>query len=270
MMNRNRSAIVLGLLVCLTTVVKAIDVTETTDFPGGVSFNGDPSVGTLDTGANTVSGSLSGSCINNVTFGLSCNPGTTAGGDTQDSFLLTVPTGYQITSLTVTTSSVTGPTNFSASMELRNSTAVVQFTPFLSPLNGTTSNLLTTPVGAGTYAISMFGQQAATEGTYSLNWSVALNLAPLVVSPAQAVTDLINLIANPFSGLVLTNGQASSFTDKLSNALTSLQSGQTKQAINQLQSFVNSVQTYLKNGRISPQNASMVTVAANTIIASLR
>jgi hypothetical protein len=269
MMNRNRSAIVLGLLVCLTTVVKAIDVTETTDFPGGVSFTSDPSVGTLDTGANSVTGSLSGSCLIG-TFGLSCNPGTAAGGDTQDSFLLTVPTGYQITSLTVTTSSVTGPSNLSASMELRNSTAVVQFTPFLSPLNGTTTNLLTTPVGAGTYAISMFGQQAATEGTYSLNWSVALNLAPLVVSSAQAVTDLINLIANPFSGLVLTNGQASSLTDKLNNALTSLQSGQTKQAINQLQSFVNSVQTYLKNGKISPQNASTLTLAANTIIASLQ
>lgn len=268
-MNRNRYAIILGLLVCLTATVNAINVTETTDFPGGVNFTFDPSVGTLDQGANTVSGSLAGNCLTG-TFGLSCNPGTIAGGDSQDSFLLTVPTGYQITSLTVTTSAVSGPANFSASMELRTATAVVQFTPFLSPLNGTTANLLTTPVGAGVYAISVYGQQALAEGAFSLNWSLAMNLAPLAVSPAQAVTDLINLISNPLSGLVLTTGQATSLTDKLNNALTSILAGQNKQAINQLNAFVNSVQTDLKNGKISAATAATLTVAANAIITSLQ
>jgi hypothetical protein len=267
-MDRNRYVILLGLLVCLTTVVKAIDVPETTDFPGGVSFSSDPSVGTLDVGANTVSGSLNGFCLTG-TYGLSCNPGG-GGGDTQDSFLLTVPNGYQITSLTVTTSSVTGPSNFSASMELRNATAVVQFTPFLSPLNGTTSNLLTAPVGAGVYAISMYGQQAAAEGAFSLNWSVTMNLAPTVVLPGDSITNLINLISNPLSGLVLTTGQASSLTDKLNSALTSVLAGQNKQAINQLNAFINSVNISLKNSKMSPQTATTLTVAANAIITSLQ
>jgi len=270
-MKRNQKTILLALLLCLTVALAAFafDVTETTDFPGGVSFASNPSIGTLDNGANTVSGSLNGQCLTG-TFGRSCNPGTIAGGDTQDSFLLTVPAGYQITSLTVTTSSVSGPAGLSASMELRTSTGVVQFTPFLSPFPGTTGNLLTAPVGAGVYALSIFGQNASADGPFRLSWSVTMNLAPTVVSPATAVANLINLIADPYSGLVLTAGQTNSLTDKLNNVLTSIQTGQNKQAINQLQAFVSSVQTALKNGKIGEPTATTLTVAANAIITSLQ
>jgi len=77
------------------------------------------------------------------------------------------------------------------------------------------------------------------------------------------------MIADSYSGLVLTNGQKNSLTDKLNNALGSVQAGQNKQAINQLQAFINSVETYLKNGRISDQTATTLTVPANAIITSL-
>jgi hypothetical protein len=184
-MNRNQRTIIFGLLVCLTATVKAIDFPETTDFPNGISPS-DPSVGTLDPGANTVSGSLSGSCLVNTYNAIDCNPGSSAVGDAQDSLVLTVPAGYQITSLTVTTSAVSGPTNFSASMELDTfPVAAVQFTPFLSPLNGTTVNLLTNPVGPGVYGLSVFGQRAAAIGPFSLSWSVTMNLAPIVASPSS-------------------------------------------------------------------------------------
>jgi hypothetical protein len=260
---------IFGLLVCLTGAVAAFSVTETTDYPGGFSFSSNPSVGTLDPGANTVSGSLAGNCLVD-SFGLSCNPPQAAGGgDTQDSFLLTVPTGYQMTSITVTTSNVTGPAGLSASLDVHSPTGVVLFTPFLSPFPGTTANLLTAPIAAGVYAVSVFGQQAAAPGAFSLNWSVAMNLAPVVASPADAVTNLINLIANPFSGLVLTQGQTASLTDKLNNALASIQAGLNKQAINQLQSFVNSVQTALKSGKMDAQTAATLTTAANAIIGVL-
>lgn len=269
-MNRNRYAIVLGLMICLTAAVAAFDVTETTDYPGGLSFGFDPSVGTLDPGSNTVSGSLSGSCLVGQ-FGLSCNPGTFAGGDTQDSFLLTVPTGYQITSLSVTTSAVSGPAGLSASIEVDSPTAgTVLFTPFLTPLPGTTANLLTTPIVAGTYGVSVFGQQATAAGSYSLNWSVAMTLSAVSVSPAQAVTNLINLISNPNSGLGLTNGQINSLTDKLNNALASIQAGLNSQAINQLNAFISSVQSSLKTGKISAQAANTLIAAANAIIATLQ
>jgi hypothetical protein len=269
-MKRNRYALILGVLVCLTGAVAAFDVTETTDYPGGLNFAFDPSVGTLDPGSNTVSGSLSGDCVASTFSGADCNPGTLATGDTQDTFLLTVPTGYRMTSLTVTTSAVSGPAGLSASMELDSPTAgTVQFTPFLSPLPGTTANLITTPVGAGVYAISIFGQQASAAGAYSLNWSVAMNLESVAISPAQSVTNLINLMSNPNSGLALTAGQINSLTDKLNNALASIQTGLNAQAINQLQAFINSVQSSLKTGKISAQTASTLISAANAIIAVL-
>jgi len=223
-MNRNRFALILGVLVCLTGAVAAFDVTETTDYPGGFSFTSNPSVGTLDPGSNTVSGSLSGNCVTTSSTLIDCNPGTVATGDTQDSFLLTVPTGSRITSLTVTTSAVSGPAGLSASLSLESPTAGnVLFTPFLSP----------------------------------------------PITPAQSVTNLINLVSNPNSGLALTAGQINSLTDKLNSALASIQAGLNAQAINQLQAFINSVQSSLKTGKISAQTASTLTSAANAIIAML-
>lgn len=275
-MNRKRNTITLALLLCLALAVTAFafDAIEATDYPGGVNFTSNPNVGTLDPGANTVSGSLAGFCLVG-TFGRSCNPGTVAGGDTQDSPLFTVPVGYQVTSVTVTTSAVTGPAGFSATMSVdapkTPPPGLVSIIPttFLV-LNGTTANLVATPIGAGTYALSVFGQNASADGAFSMNWSVSMNLAPVVVSPATAVTNLINMIADPYSGLVLTDGQKNGLTDKLNNALGSILAGQNKQAINQLQAFINSVDTFLKNGKISDQTATTLTVAANAIITSLQ
>lgn len=93
-------------------------------------------------------------------------PGGIINGDTQDSFLVTVPDGFQITSLMVTTSNVSGPTNFSATMGVRSPTNNnVIPTTFLS-LNGTTGNLVASPIGAGVYSISVFGQQASAVGAF--------------------------------------------------------------------------------------------------------
>jgi hypothetical protein len=55
----------------------------------------------------------------------------------------------------------------------------------------------------------------------------------------------------------------------LSNALASVQAGQTKQAINQLNAFLNSVEASRKTGRISGEAASTLTAAATAIIALL-
>jgi hypothetical protein len=142
-------------------------------------------------------------------------------------------------------------------------------TTFLT-VGGSTPNLVTTPVGAGVYALSVFGQNAFADGAFSLNWSVTMNLASVVVTPTGALTNLINLISDPYSGLVLTSGQINSLTNKLNNVLTSVQTGQNKQAMNQLQAFINSVQTDLKTGKISVQTATTLTVAANAIITSLQ
>ena len=165
----------LVLLACLLWggPVSAISGTETTDFPGSSSFPGS-SVGTLEAGANTVAGSLAGNCVIGDCNGISA-------GDTQDSFTFTVPAGQQITSLTVTTSNVAGPTGFTATMSMRSPTSTVIPTSFLA-LNGTTGNLVVTPISEGVYSLSVFGQGASAPGPFSLNWSVTLTVAPVVVS----------------------------------------------------------------------------------------
>jgi hypothetical protein len=67
----------------------------------------------------------------------------------------------------------------------------------------------------------------------------------------------------------LSLGETNSLTDKLINALSSIQAGQNKQAINQLNSFLSAVQNYLKTGKISAPTASSLTSAANAIVAAL-
>jgi len=69
--------------------------------------------------------------------------------------------------------------------------------------------------------------------------------------------------------LNLTSGQVSNLTDKLNNAQASIQAGLNKQAINQLNAFINSVQSSLKTGKISTQTGKTLIDAANAIIALL-
>jgi acetyltransferase-like isoleucine patch superfamily enzyme len=186
-------AVFVSCLSGLTSPTSALTVNESTDFGTGSA-----SVGVLDPGANTVAGALNGTCD----IG-DCNNGQTSG-DSQDSFVVTAPAGYQITAIRVTTANVTGPTNFSASLEVRNSASQsVLFVPFLSPLNGTTDNLLTNPIGADAYRFSVYGQQASAPGPFSLNWSVAITLEPVAVdgdADSDGVADDVDncpTVANP-------------------------------------------------------------------------
>jgi hypothetical protein len=104
-------------------------------------------------------------------------------------------------------------------------------------------------------------------GNLALNLSTPGTWSGGAPNPAGAVTSLINMLSNPLLGL--TPGQTGSLTDKLNNALASINAGQKKQAINQLSAFVSSVQTYVKNGKMSPQTGTTLTSAANAIIAML-
>lgn len=86
-------------------------------------------------------------------------------------------------------------------------------------------------------------------------------------SPAAATTNLIALVASP--ELALTVGQVASYSDKLNNVLASIAAGEKKQAINQLGSFINAVESARKNFKISAQAATLLTDAASAIIAVL-
>lgn len=86
-------------------------------------------------------------------------------------------------------------------------------------------------------------------------------------TPAAAVMNLLTVVASP--ELALTASQVSSLSEKLNNALASIQAGQNKQAINQLKSFINSVESSRKNFKMSSQAAATLIAAANATMAML-
>ena len=69
--------------------------------------------------------------------------------------------------------------------------------------------------------------------------------------------------------LGLTVGQVNGLTDKLNNILASISAGLNKQATNQLRSFVNSVESAHKTGKMLASTAATLVAAANAIIALL-
>ena len=147
----------------------AIDVVEPGDYPGASGFGtGSVSAGILELGGNTIAGTLAGQCM----IG-DCN-GSSAG-DTQDSFKVTVPSGHKIQELTVTTANVAGPPGFSVSFNLRSPVSDLIQSSFLT-IDGTTANLVVTPIGAGEYSISVYGQGASQAGSFSLGWLVTIQV----------------------------------------------------------------------------------------------
>jgi hypothetical protein len=139
-------------------------------------------------------------------------------------------------------------------------------------LNGgiSTINFINT---SGTAVAEDEGVLACCDPTVSGNLALNLSMAgtwsggSTPPSPTASVNNLIVVISNPSLGL--TSGQISSLTDKLNNVLASIQAGQDKQAINQLNAFINSVQSSVKTGKISVQTGGTLIAAANAIIAVL-
>ena len=92
-------------------------------------------------------------------------------------------------------------------------------------------------------------------------WTVAAS------TPAQAITDLLGVVADPGTGL--RRGQVKRLTNILDKALADAQAGKSTQAKKELQAFIKAVQNALRAGRISAQTAAMLIAAANAIIATL-
>lgn len=88
------------------------------------------------------------------------------------------------------------------------------------------------------------------------------------LDPFDLATDnFLELLSDP--DLELTSGQSHSLIDKFTSALASIEQGANKQAINQLNALVNSVESWLKSGKVSSETASTLITAANAISAAL-
>jgi hypothetical protein len=130
-------------------------------------------------------------------------------------------------------------------------------------LIATDGNSVFVSTGTGTSSINVALNQ--------VSHTVAAGAVPTGIAVAgnfqQTVSSLITQLSSP--GLGLTPGQISSFTDKLNNVLASIQQGLNKQAINQLNAFINSINAWLKVGNISGPAAATLIAAANAIITLL-
>ena len=114
------------------------------------------------------------------------------------------------------------------------------------------------------YGINNSGQIVAGAVIDSVNFiSHGFRLDPADL----AVTILTNKLSD--SSLGLTSGQVNSLTDKLNNALASIQAGLYKQAQNQLNAFINSVETSVKTGKMTASAGATLTAAAEAILAAI-
>ena len=105
-------------------------------------------------------------------------------------------------------------------------------------------------------------------GDYAYNFTSSGTWTSNVTGPGAdtMVKHLLRLISDP--ALALTSGQINSLSTKLQDVLTSIAAGETAQAVNQLNAFINQVQA-AANGKISAQVAAMLIAAAQAIIAVL-
>jgi probable HAF family extracellular repeat protein len=103
----------------------------------------------------------------------------------------------------------------------------------------------------------------------ALKDGVAFVYRAVRLDPSDVATDiLLASLSDP--ALALTQGQINALSEKVINALQSIQAGLNKQAINQLNAFVSAVQTQWKGGKMSSATAANLTDAANAIIAALK
>jgi hypothetical protein len=172
------------LMCCISLLVvsnaRAITVSESTDFPS-VRFRPTETIGSLDLGVNTISGSLSGFCEDGE-FSDGCFAGDDS--DSSDRFSLVIEDHYKIDSILVTTSNLTGPRNFDATfsfVEVSQNLGRAQDT-----INNGTSNmnLAGFNLDPGEYRLSMHGDSALEPGPYALDWSIEVNVSAIPIPAA--------------------------------------------------------------------------------------
>jgi probable HAF family extracellular repeat protein len=105
--------------------------------------------------------------------------------------------------------------------------------------------------------------QILANATFTDGSSHSVRLDPPTLS-AQILT---GLLSDP--SLALTAGQVSSLSDKLSNVLSSIQAGQSKPAVNQLNAFINAVDAQVKTGKLTAAAGAELKTAAKAMIAAL-
>jgi len=168
-----------GILILSANLANAVTVTEIGDFNGSASFStwGESDIGLLDSGINTISGSLAGTCVP-----WDCN-GASAG-DSQDSFLIEIAPGFKIDSIVATTANIIAPAGFSSSLGVYKDSFSNTVLWTYMPFNTSSAALLLSESGTGLYSFSVYGQGASEAGDFSLDYSLQIGVSAVPIPAA--------------------------------------------------------------------------------------
>ena len=203
--------------------------------------------------AVTVTDSL-GAVSNTATTLVHVYDFTVAGSPTSLQILTTGSNTYGVTEALVPGSASSGLPTIDLSLAGLPSGATPAFNPASGNAGGFSSTLTITTANAppGTYPLTLTGTDARPliGGTRS----GALSLT--ILTPAQAIPNVIATVQGLQAAGVLNKGQANSLIVKLSHAIDSLNTKPDQPtACNQLQAFVNEVNAYVQGGKLTQAQA---------------
>ena len=179
---------------------------------------------------------------------------TVAGSPTSQQVLTTGSNTYAITEALVAGSPLSGLPTIGLSLSGLPSGATASFIPASGTAGGFTSTLTITTANAppGTYALTLTG----TDARLLIGGTRTASLSLTILTPAQAIPQVITTIEGLETAGVLNHGQANSFIVKLQHAIDSLNSKPDQPtACNQLQAFVNEVNAYVQSGKLTQAQA---------------
>ena len=216
------------------------------------SITDTPALGST-TYAVTVTDSL-GAVSNTATTVVGVYNFTVAGSPTSQQVLTTGTNTYAITEALVAGSPLSGLPTIGLSLSGLPSGATASFNPASGTAGGFTSTLTITTANAppGTYALTLTG----TDARPLIGGTRSASLSLTILTPAQAIPNVITTLEGLEVAGVLNHGQANSFIVKLNHAIDSLNSKPDQPtACNQLQAFVNEVNAFVSGGKLTQAQA---------------
>ena len=203
--------------------------------------------------AVTVTDSL-GAVSNTATTVVRVYDFTVAGSPTSQQVLTTGTNTYAVTETLVAGSSLSGLPTIGLSLSGLPSGATASFSPASGTAGGFTSTLTITTANAppGTYELTLTG----TDARPLIGGTRSATLSLTILTPAEAIPNVITTLEGLETAGVLNQGQANSFIVKLNHAIDSLNSKpEQPTACNQLQAFVNEVNAYVSAGKLTQAQA---------------
>ena len=211
-----------------------------------------PSLGDT-TYAVTVTDSL-GAVSNTATTDVHVYDFTIAGSPTSQQILTSGTNTYGVTESLVSSSAASGLPTIGLSLSGLPSGATATFAPANGSAGGFSSTLTITTAGAppGIYSLTLTG----ADGRLLIGGTRSTTLTLTILTPAQAIPNVITTIQGLQTAGVLNGGQANSLIVKLNHAIDSLNSKPGKPTrCNQLQAFVNEVNAYVSAGTLTQAQA---------------